>query len=352
MGSLDGRVGIVTGAAGNLGRPIAKLLAAEGGAVVVNDIDAAGAEAVGEEIRAAGQRASVVALDSSTLAGATELVTRAVEAFGRVDAILLAGANLTGQRLASIEDTDEDHFLEIVRSHVGGHFAMIKAAIPHMKRQRYGRIVGFASATGMVGDWGFGHYAAGKGAVTSLIRTAAIELDAWGISANALSPAGARGGENTPILDRRTGPPEGVAPMAVYLASEEAGYINGHVFEASGSGRIGLYGPFVPSRMIQKPGGWTLAEVREIVPGLFDVPYTNEPRQRPALGPRDPLLEHAPGEMVDHLPTGISPIVTEGLDALGVLDALELPGYDRLGPKVTPADESPAPFGARSTHRT
>jgi len=339
MGSMDGRVGIVTGAAGNLGRPIARLFAAEGGTVVVNDINAAGAEAIGNEVRSAGHRASVIALDSSTLAGATELVTRAVNEFGRVDALLLAGANLMGQQIAPIEELSEEHFLEIVRSHVGGHFAMIKAAIPQMKHQRYGRIVGFASATGMVGDWGFGHYAAGKGAVTSLIRTAAIELDAWGINANALSPAGARGGADTPTLDARTGPPAGVAPMAVYLASEEAGYINGHVFEASGSGRIGLYGPFVPTRLVQKPGGWTLAEVRAIVPGLFDVPYTNEPRQRPALGRRDPLLEHQAGEMIDHLPTGISPIVSEGLAALGALDALDLPGYNRPGPKVTPSND-------------
>jgi NAD(P)-dependent dehydrogenase (short-subunit alcohol dehydrogenase family) len=336
---LDGRVGIVTGAAGNLGRPIAKLFAAEGGTVIINDVNADGAEEIAEEIRSAGHRARVDARDSSHVGGATELVAGVVGEFGRIDAILLAGANLAGQRIQSIEEMSEEHFLEILRSHVGGHFAMIKAAIPQMKRQRYGRIVGFASATGMVGDWGFGHYAAGKGAVTSLIRTAAIELDAWGICANALSPAGARGGGNTPVLDRRTGPPEGVAPLAVYLASEEAGYINGHVFEGSGWGRIGLYGPFVPARHIQKPGGWNLEEVREVVPGLFDVPYTNEPRQRPALGPRDPLLAHQASEMVDRLPTGISPIVTEGLEALGVLDPLGLPGYNRPGPKVTPADD-------------
>jgi len=339
MGLMDGRVGIVTGAAGNLGRPIAKLFAAEGGTVVVNDINVEGAERLADEIRSAGHRVSVVTKDGSNVAGATDLVAGVVGEHGRIDAILLAGANLAGQRIESIEEMSEEHFLEIVRSHVGGHFAMIKAAIPHMKRQRYGRIVGFASATGMVGDWGFGHYAAGKGGVTSLIRTAAIELDAWGICANALSPAGARGGSNTPILDRRTGPPEGVAPLAVYLASEEAGFINGHVFEGSGRGRIGLYGPFVPARQVEKPGGWSLEEVREIVPGLFDVSYTNEPRQRPALGPRDPLLVSRSGEMIDRLPTGISPIVTEGLESFGVLGPLALPGYNRPGPKVTPADE-------------
>jgi NAD(P)-dependent dehydrogenase (short-subunit alcohol dehydrogenase family) len=339
MGLLDGRVGIVTGAAGNLGRHIAKLFAEEGGTVVVNDVDVEGSEAVAGEIRGAGHRARVIAKDSSNLAGATELVGEVVGELGRVDAILLAGANLRGQRIESIEEMSEEHFLEIVRSHVGGHFSMIKAVIPHMKRQRYGRIVGFASATGMVGDWGFGHYAAGKGGVTALVRTAAIELDAWGINANALSPAGVGAGRNTPILDRRTGPPEGVAPLAVFLASEEAGFINGHVFEGSGSGRIGLYGPFVPARQVHKPGGWSVDEVREIVPGLFDVSYTNEPRQRPALGPRDPLLVHQAGEMIDHLPTGLSPIVTEGIESIGLLDSLGLPGYNRAGPKVTPADE-------------
>ena len=127
--------------------------------------------------------------------------------------------------------------------------------------------------------------------------------------------------------------------MAVYLASEEAGYINGHVFEGSGSGRIGLYGPFVPARQVEKPGGWSLAEVREIVPGLFDVSYTNEPRQRPALAPRDPLLVPQAGDMIDRLPTGLSPIVTEGLESAGLLGQLGLPGYNQPGPKVTPADE-------------
>ena len=339
MGLLDGRVGIVTGAAGNLGRHIAELFAAEGGTVVVNDVDQEGAKTVTEKIQRAGNRVSAVTLDSTTFAGATELVERVVGEFGRIDAIVLAGANLAGQRIESIEEMSEEHFLEIVRSHVGGHFAMIKAVIPHMKRQRYGRIVGFASSTGMVGDWGFCHYAAGKGAITSLLRTAAIELDAWGINVNALSPAGTPGGASTPILDRRTGPPQGVAPLAVYLASEEAGYISGHVFEGSGSGRIGLYAPFVPARHVTKPGGWSLAEVREIVPGLFDVSYTNEPRQRPALVRRDPLLEPRAGDMVERLPTGLSPIVTEGFERSGVLDSLELPGYDRPGPKVGPAED-------------
>ncbi|WP_457966901.1 SDR family NAD(P)-dependent oxidoreductase [Arthrobacter sp. D1-29] len=328
-------MGIVTGAAGRLGRHIAILFAAEGGTVVINDVNREGSEALAEEIRAAGGTVSLAVGDATTLASASELVEKTVDEFGRIDSIILAGANMAGQRIQTIEEMSEDHFREITLSHVGGHFAMFKAVIPHMKRQRYGRIVAFASAHGMVGDWGRSHYAAGKGAITSLMRTAAIELDAWGINVNALSPAGISSDGGTRMLRERAGDPAGVAPLAVYLASEDAGYMNGHVFEGSGSGRIGLYGPFVPQHYMHNPSGWTLDELREIVPGLFEASYTNEPRQRPAMLPRDPLLETQPGEMVDHLPTGLSPIVSDGL-GLQLLNQLGLPSYNEPGPKVTP----------------
>jgi 3-oxoacyl-[acyl-carrier protein] reductase len=337
MGALDGRVGIVTGGAGNLGSHISKLFAAEGGMVVINDVSKERGDAVAEEIRASGKQATVAITDATTYESARALVDGVVAEHGRIDTAILAGANLAGMRYESIEEMSEEHFREIALSHVAGHFAMIKALIPHMKKRRYGRIVGFASSTGMVGDWGFSHYAAGKGGITSLIRTAAIELDAWGITVNAVSPAGTPAPTNTTsALRARTGDSAGVAPATVYLTSEDAGYINGHVFEVSGSGRIGIYPSFVPGRYVHKPNGWTVADVADFMPGLFEVSWTNEPRQRPAQVRRDPFLEVRPGEMVDHLPTGLSPIVTDGLKNLGYLDALGLPGYNQPGPKVTP----------------
>ncbi len=337
MGALDGRVGIVTGGAGNLGSHISKLFATEGGMVVINDVNKQGADAVAEEIRASERQAAVAITDATTYECAKALVDGVVAEHGRIDSVILAGANLAGMRYESIEEMSEEHFREIALSHVSGHFAMIKAVIPHMKKRRYGRIVGFASSTGMVGDWGFSHYAAGKGGVASLIRTAAIELDPWGITVNAVSPAGTPTPTDiTSVVRERTGDPAGVAPATVYLTSEGAGYINGHIFEVSGSGRVGIYPSFVPERYVHKPSGWTVADVAELMPGLFEVSWTNEPRQRPAQVRRDPLLEVRPGEMVDHLPTGLSPIVTDGLKHLGVLDALGLPGYNQPGPKATP----------------
>ena len=337
MGALDGRIGIVTGGAGNLGSHISKLFAAEGGMVVINDVDKERADAVVEEIRASGRQATVAIADATIYESAKALVDGVVAEHGRLDAVILTGANLAGMRYESIEEMSEEHFREIALSHVGGHFAMIKAVIPQMKKQRYGRIVGFSSCTGMVSDWGFSHYAAGKGGVASLIRTAAIELDPWGITANAVCPAGTPGPTNvTPVLRERTGESAGVAPATVYLASEASGYINGHIFEVSGSGRIGIYPPFVPGRYVHKPSGWTVTEVEEFLPGLFEVSWTNEPRQRPTHLRRDPLVEVRPGEMVDRLPTGLSPIVSDALTTSGYLDALGLPGYNQPGPKVTP----------------
>jgi NAD(P)-dependent dehydrogenase (short-subunit alcohol dehydrogenase family) len=337
MGALDGRVGIVTGGAGNLGSHISTLFASEGGIVVINDVNEERADAVAEKIRASGQQATVAVADATTYQSAKALVDGVVAEHGRVDVAILAGANLAGMRYESIDDMSEEHFREIALSHAGGHFAMIKAVIPHMKKQRYGRIVGFASCTGMVADWGFSHYAAGKGGVTSLVRTAAIELDPWGITVNAVSPAGTPGpGNTTPVLRERTGDSAGVAPATVYLGTEAAGYINGHIFEVSGSGRIGVYPPFVPERYVHNPNGWTVAHVAQFMPGLFEVSWTNEPRQRPSLLSRDPLLEGHPGEMVDHLPTGLSPIVSDALTNSGYLDAMGVPGYNQPGPKVTP----------------
>ena len=296
MGALDGRVGIVTGGAGNLGSHISKLFAAEGGMVVINDVNKERADAVAEEIRASGRQATVAIADATIYESAKALVDGVVAEHGRIDTVILAGANLAGMRYESIEEMSEEHFREIALSHVGGHFAMIKAVIPHMKK----RATAASSASPPPPAWsatgGSATTPPAKGGVTSLIRTAAIELDPWGITVNAVSPAGTPGPTNiTPVLRERTGDSAGVAPATVYLTSEAAGYINGHIFEVSGSGRIGIYPPFVPGRYVHKPSGWTVADVAEFMPGLFEVSWTNEPRQRPAQVRRDPLARGAPG---------------------------------------------------------
>jgi hypothetical protein len=91
-----------------------------------------------------------------------------------------------------------------------------------------------------------------------------------------------------------------------YLASEQAGWLNGHVFDISGSGRLGLYRPMVPERLIEQPGGFGVDDIGDAVVRLFEPMYSHEPRQRPRLLP-------PAGEQLDRLPDGISPLLHEML---------------------------------------
>ena len=114
-----------------------------------------------------------------------------------------------------------------------------------------------------------------------------------------------------PIADRLVGPSRNVAPLVAYLASEQAGWINGHVFDISGSGRLGLYRPMVPERLIEQPGGFGVDEIGDAVTRLFEPMYTSEPRQRPRLLP-------PAAEQLDQLPAGISPVMYEMLSTAGL----------------------------------
>ncbi len=166
--------------------------------------------------------------------------------------------------LSPLADVSEDEWDGVVTSHLKGHFTLIQAAAPVMKEKRYGRIVGFASVQGTIGDSHQTPYCAAKAGIIGLMRAVTIELDQFGICANTVCPAGVEG-VHGPIADRLVGPSANVAPLVAYLASEQAGWINGHVFDISGSGRLGLYRPMVPERLIERPGGFTVDEMSDAV---------------------------------------------------------------------------------------
>lgn len=315
MGLLDDRVSIVTGGAGNLGAHISRLFAAEGATVVINDVNAdAGARAV-DEITAQGGRAVFDATDVSTFAGGRALVTRAVDEFGTVDALALLAGRIP---LSPLAEVSEDEWDGVVDSHLKGHFSLIQAAAPVMKEKGYGRIVGFASVQGTIGDSHQSPYCAAKAGIIGLMRAVAIELDPFGISANTVCPAGVDGVDFGPIATRLVGPSVHVAPLVAYLASEKAGWINGHVFDISGSGRLGLYRPMVPERLIEQTSGFTVDQIGDAVERLFEPMYSHEPRQRPRLLP-------AAGEVLERLPEGISPLMYEMLSTAGLFSPPETP---------------------------
>ena len=309
MGVLDSRVAIVTGGAGNLGSYISRLFVAQGASVVINDVNVEKGKALADELGAVFDPT-----DGSTFAGGRALVARAIDEFGTIDALALLAGRIP---LTPLEDVSEDEWDGVVTSHLKGHFSLIQAAAPVMKEKRYGRIVGFASVQGTIGDSHQTPYCAAKAGIVGLMRAVTIELDQFGISANTVCPAGVDGVFG-PIATRLVGPSAGVAPLVTYLASEQAGWINGHVFDISGSGRLGLYRPMVPERLIEQPGGFGVDEIGDVVARLFEPMYSHEPRQRPRLLP-------PAGEQLDRLPEGISPLLYEMLSTAGLFLPMQTP---------------------------
>ncbi|AEV71082.1 dehydrogenase of unknown specificity, short-chain alcohol dehydrogenase like protein [Mycolicibacterium rhodesiae NBB3] len=311
---LEGRVAVITGGAGNLGAHVSRQCAAQGAAVIVNDVNADKGTAVVDEIVGAGGRAVYDATDVATFAAGRALVQRAVDEFGTVDALILLAGRIP---LTPLVDVTEEEWDGVVTSHLKGHFSLIQAAAPIMKERGYGRVVGFSSVQGTIGDSHQAPYCAAKAGIVGLMRAVTIELDAFGICANTVCPAGI---ENVhgPIADRLVGPSANVAPLVAYLASEQAGWINGHVFDISGSGRLALYRPMVPERLIEQPGGFAVDEIGDAVTRLFEPMYTSEPRQRPRLLP-------PASEQLDQLPEGISPVMYEMLCTAGLYPKPDTP---------------------------
>jgi NAD(P)-dependent dehydrogenase (short-subunit alcohol dehydrogenase family) len=239
---FDGRVAVVTGAGRGIGRAYARLLAARGARVVVNDLgastggsgaNAAPAASAVEEIVAAGGEAVADTSDVSAPGGAQSLVDTAVERFGRLD-ILVNNAGII--RWAGMPEVDEDNLAKHLAVHVGGSFNTTRAAWPHMVDQGYGRIVMTTSA-GLFGLPNNTSYATAKAAVIGLTRSLTTAGAAHGITVNCIAPA---------AITRMAGPggedagpemsPDLVAPMVALLAHEECP-VSGEIY-AAGFGRF------------------------------------------------------------------------------------------------------------------
>jgi NAD(P)-dependent dehydrogenase (short-subunit alcohol dehydrogenase family) len=273
MGLLDGKVAVVTGAGGGIGRAEALLLAKEGAKVVVNDLggarDGSGssdsmASKVAEEIKAAGGEA-VPSFDSvATVEGAQKIVGTAVSAFGRID-VLVNNAGILRDK--SLLKMDEAMWDVVIAVHLKGTFLCSQAAAKQMVAQGGGgRIVNTTSVSGMMGNFGQANYAAAKAGIYGFTRTAAIELQKHRITVNALAPiAKTRLTEDLPMFQTVTDSltPDHIAPAALFLASDLCGDKTGHVLAVAGAQMYIYKVVQSPGKFKDENGVWTAQEIAE-----------------------------------------------------------------------------------------
>ena len=300
---LEGRVAVVTGAGRSIGKAIARLMAEHGAKVVVNDlgvaVDGSGpargpADETAAEIREAGGEA-IASYDSvADHAAAARIVQTALDSFGRLD-ILVNPAGILRDRM--VFNMSKEEWDDVIAVHLKGHFNLIQPASVIMRKQRSGRIITFSSTSGLWGNSGQANYGAAKDGVAGLTRVVARDLGRYGVTCNCITPSAetrmtasvpeaageARARAGIPAAPAPLArPPEAVAPVAVWLASEAASNINGQVFYVSG-GLVGLMSHPAAGRTITKPGDerWTVEELAAVFPASLGLDLPNPAPARP-----------------------------------------------------------------------
>jgi 3-oxoacyl-[acyl-carrier protein] reductase len=244
MIDLGGKIAVVTGGAQGIGLAIAETLAGQGAHLVIADIQEEKAEAVAGEISAnTGQQAIAVKVDVVDSASSKAMIDRAIDEFGRVD-ILVNNAGTTRDNLIMrMSEADWDLILNI---NLKGAFNCSKAVVRPMMKQRYGRIINMSSVSGLAGQAGQTNYSSSKAGLVGLTKALAKELGGRNITVNAVAPWFIEteltanlpqeikdwGIQLTPL--GRFGQPEDVAMAVAFLASDEAGFITGHVLSVDG----------------------------------------------------------------------------------------------------------------------
>jgi NAD(P)-dependent dehydrogenase (short-subunit alcohol dehydrogenase family) len=284
-GRLDGRVAVVTGAGRGIGAGIARLLAAEGAAVVVNDLgvelDGSGADTgpaarMADEITAAGGTAVSDGGDVSDPEVGERLVRTAVEKFGSLDVVVNVAGILRDRMIFNLAEQEWD---DVIRVHLKGHFATIKPAAAYWREQRnpdgHYRLVNFTSVSGLYGAPGQPNYAAAKMGIVGLTYSCANALAKYGVTANAISPGAATRMTASIPTDRRRSAsdadensPDNIAPIVAYLASTASDWLTGQVIGARGY-EVQLFNKPAPIRHLVSDGPWEPDRLAQLVERVF-----------------------------------------------------------------------------------
>jgi NAD(P)-dependent dehydrogenase (short-subunit alcohol dehydrogenase family) len=270
-GFIEGKVVAVTGGGRGIGRAIALACAEHGARVVGNDLGVAldgsdptssVAQSVVDEISAGGGSAVASGDDVTAMDGGENIVRAALDTYGRLDGVVCVAGILRERMLFNLTEDDWD---SVVATHLKGTFTLFRAASAVMRKQGSGRLIGFASGA-FTGSVAQANYSAAKGGIISLVRSAALGLHRYGITANAIAPvARTRMSELVPFAIEDMGGPEDVAPMAVYLLSDAAAEVTGQVYTVAGS-KVAVWAQPRELRTMYGAGRWTPQELAERLP--------------------------------------------------------------------------------------
>lgn len=281
MGMLDGRVAICTGAGRGVGAEVAKMMAANGAKVLVNDPGVSGegegsdntpAQQIVDQIKAAGGEAVANFGSVTSFEDCLGMVEQARDELGGAH-ILFNPAGILRDRM--FHKMSPDDWQAVIDVHLTGHFNVARAAINMFRDQEYGRIIMVSSTSGLLGNIGQANYGAAKMGIVALARILAMENGAKNITTNVIAPsADTRMTRSVPtpkdpkaaaIRDERLrrSRADAIAPLCTFLASEQAGYVNGQVFHQRAA-ELSLYSLPRPIRMVHQNGGWTPESIAEV----------------------------------------------------------------------------------------
>jgi len=248
MGRLEGKSVIITGAGSGIGRAASLMFTKEGAKLIAVDKTDGVKETVQQVLNAGGTAEAMVA-DVGDEDAVKGYIAKAISAYGKLDAIW-ANAGIGGG-LVPLADQTPEHWQEVLRVNLIGPFLAVKHSIPHMVKQGHGAIVCTASVAGLKANASGHPYAASKAGVISLVQTTAYSLSGTGVRINAVCPGLIETGMTKPIFDnakergtqdkigqlnplKRPGQPHELAAMGLFLASDEASYVNGQAFPVDG----------------------------------------------------------------------------------------------------------------------
>ena len=278
-GLMDGKVVVVTGAGGGVGREIAITMASEGAKVIVADIGAslsgAGGSATPAQqtkalIEQKGGAAEVCTESVAAWGSAQKIIQAALDHYGRIDAVVNNAGIL---RDGIFHRITEDDWLSVIAVHLNGSFFVSRAAAEHYRKQESGAFVHITSTSGLIGNIGQANYSAAKLGITALSKSIALDMQRYGVRSNCLSPwAWSRMTSSIPTatpeqaaevakLQKMT--PDKNAPLAVYLCSDAAKGVTGQVF-GTRMNEIYLFSSPRPIRIMHNAEGWTPSSIATI----------------------------------------------------------------------------------------